>query len=154
MLCSPSSICRKKSDGQSEHAVHGLPEWQSATEAARWESRNLGKELMDVFLSGDWVTYTPKPEPVLLTDVLRYAPSKHPDFEKQQMQAMITLDMFELQAKHEVKQYARSTSDELEATEKGRCHEQDWSWFGAGGFRRDLQSLVTPVGVTFGHIPC
>ena len=62
---------------------------------------NLGKVALDVFLGGDWTVFTPKPEPVLIPDVLQYAPSKHPDFQKQQMQAIMMLDMFDLQAQHE-----------------------------------------------------
>ncbi|CAE7378869.1 unnamed protein product [Symbiodinium sp. CCMP2592] len=91
------SFCRRKSDGQSGQIAGG----QAGKVQLKQIDGTLGKVVMDVFLSGDWVTYTPKPEPVLLKDILQYAPSKHPDLEKQRMQAMITLDMLELQAKHE-----------------------------------------------------
>ena len=91
------SWCRRKSDGQSGQIVS----CQGGKVQLKQPDGNLGKVVLDVFLGGDWTVFTPKPEPVLITDVLQYAPSKHPDFEKQQMQAIMMLDMFDLQAKHE-----------------------------------------------------
>ncbi|CAE7214558.1 unnamed protein product [Symbiodinium sp. CCMP2456] len=91
------SWCRRKSDGQSGQIVA----CQGGKVQLKQPDGNLGKVVLDVFLGGDWTVFTPKPEPVLIPDVLLYAPSKHPDFEKQQMQAIMMLDMFDLQAKHE-----------------------------------------------------
>ncbi|CAE7237111.1 unnamed protein product [Symbiodinium sp. CCMP2592] len=91
------SWCRRKSDGQSGQIVV----CQGGKVQLKQADGNLGKVVLDVFLGGDWAVFTPKPEPVLIPDVLQYAPSKHPDFQKQQMQATMMLDIFDLQAKHE-----------------------------------------------------
>ena len=77
------------------------------------QANGVSKVSVDAFLSNDWSTFVPKAEVQTITDVMMYAPTSFPEFQRQTLLAKCWLDLCDLQKKHEGSEVLSNLSIQL-----------------------------------------
>ena len=77
------------------------------------QANGVSKVSVDAFLSNEWSTFVPKAEVQTITDVMMYAPTSFPEFQRQTLLAKCWLDLCDLQKKHEGSEVLSNLSIQL-----------------------------------------
>ena len=105
------------------------------------QANGVSKVSVDAFLSNEWSTFVPKAEVQTITDVMMYAPTSFPEFQRQTLLAKCWLDLCDLQKKHEGSEVLSNLSIQL----KPRKGVQ------VTGFIPRGKLVLIPVGLQLKH---
>ena len=105
------------------------------------QANGVSKVSVDALLSNEWSTFVPKAEVQTITDVMMYAPTSFPEFQRQTLLAKCWLDLCDLQKKHEGSEVLSNLSIQL----KPRKGVQ------VTGFIPRGKLVLIPVGLQLKH---